>query len=84
MKPSPWVQSVRVALAGVLVLVSAACGAAAPASTSPAPATAPAGTGYHVYFTGPTPDHLEGGIHDAAIARAYWAEWQTVWMTTPR
>jgi phosphatidylserine/phosphatidylglycerophosphate/cardiolipin synthase-like enzyme len=57
-------------LAVVLAVTVSACGVAADtawlASTGPAPSPAPGW--YHLYFTGPTPDHLEGGIPEAMAA----------------
>jgi phosphatidylserine/phosphatidylglycerophosphate/cardiolipin synthase-like enzyme len=70
MRPWPLVHFLRLALAAFLAAALSSCEVAADtawlASTEPTPSPAP--SWYHLYFTGPTPDHLEGGIPDAIAA----------------
>jgi phosphatidylserine/phosphatidylglycerophosphate/cardiolipin synthase-like enzyme len=61
----PAVRLFRLGLALVVVVAASAC--AGPALTA-TPASTPAPAWYQLYFTGPTPDRLEGGIPDAIAA----------------
>ena len=66
--------SVTARLVGLLVALGLLASAlacedlATPRPAKPSASQGPSADWYHLYFTGPTPDHLEGGIPDAIAA----------------
>ena len=58
---------VKSGLAVILAMTLAACEAGEIARPAPAPPGLPPAAWYHLYFTGPTPDQLEGGIPEAIV-----------------
>jgi phosphatidylserine/phosphatidylglycerophosphate/cardiolipin synthase-like enzyme len=70
MNPSPSVHLLRLSLALVLAVAASACEGTADTArlALTQPPLSPAATWYRLYFTGPTPDRLEGGIPEAIAA----------------